>query len=181
MKKKREFWGRVDGGRLSGVYSFKKGGLGFLKQQWMCVVVFKVPAFKISLVAYAQSPSTCTVVNILLRPIFLLLKYEEQTAYASDDRRLTHPFFLSMITVVPRIIFLFCENYNVFLFAFPQAMSSPALRPHNVGGKGYLWKMSCLRPAPPTRSFIGVDDKKKKGSSNYLHFPNQITVITHNV
>jgi len=42
-----------------------------------------------------------------------------------------------------------------------------------AGGKGYVWKMSCLRPAPPTRSFSTTHDnrgsvaKKKDPDTTY--------------
>merc|ERR1711915_390747 len=41
------------------------------------------------------------------------------------------------------------------------------------GGKGYVWKMSCLRPAPPTRCFSATGDnrgsvaKKKDPDTTY--------------
>eukprot|EP00094_Tigriopus_californicus_P003230 TCALIF_03108-PA protein Name:"Similar to Arhgef7 Rho guanine nucleotide exchange factor 7 (Rattus norvegicus)" AED:0.18 eAED:0.18 QI:108/0.9/0.90/1/0.5/0.63/11/48/567 len=50
-----------------------------------------------------------------------------------------------------------------------QSPASQSKRPHNVGGKGYMWKMSCLRPAPPTRSYIAPDGKrtvKKKANAD---------------
>ena len=43
----------------------------------------------------------------------------------------------------------------------PQPKRGPSIH-MAASSKGYLWKMSCLRPAPPTRSFIDPDKKKKK-------------------
>ena len=33
-------------------------------------------------------------------------------------------------------------------------VASPAVQKRNQSGSGYTWKMSCLRPAPPTRHYL---------------------------
>ena len=51
-------------------------------------------------------------------------------------------------------------NNDVFYFLQKSVPLSPGSQKRSINhsqignDKGYLWKMSCLRPAPPTRSYL---------------------------
>jgi hypothetical protein len=83
-----------------------------------------------------------------------------------------------------RRLFYQLPNFLFVLFqksvqSSPQQSKRPGHRvgggAGGMGGGGYLWKMSCLRPAPPTRSYIMPDGRKnnaskKKGEENTQYY-----------